>query len=187
MVFPAGSAHAYQKIDSNTGEVWDKALLHFPPDIRIDGHVLHAGWYIVVFQNDRMKRQIAANENITFSTKAFQQNSETGEIELRPLMAFFGSGEDAESIALSPWPVAIALRDYRNRAIIESRPADCPYEGNADDGDSYGASAGDPIDSRTGDRDAPPSTKDESSSVEEDDSFASRIKKMRALSVELGR
>lgn len=182
MKFPAGCAHAYQKTDPVTGEVWDKAILSFPKGMRADGHDLGDGWYLVAFQTDRMKRQINAGGTVTLSVRAFKPHKDTGELEPNHVKAFLGSGTDARALDLSPWSVAIGLRDVRAKLEISNRPDDYPYEGNADGGASYGQAGGDPLSGRSGGRTTPPRKKKKNI---DDDSFASRTKRMRALSAEL--
>ena len=182
MKFPAGCAHAYQKTDQITGEVWDKVILSFPKGMRADGNDLGDGWYLVAFQTDRMKRQIAEGGAVTLSVKAFKLRKDSGELEPNRVKAFIGSGKDVKSLDLSPWSVAIGLRDVRAQQEINNRPDDYPYEGNADGGTSYGQAGGDPLSGRSGGRTTPPRKK---KVVVDDDSFASRTKRMRALSAEL--
>lgn len=182
MKFPAECAHAYQKTDPVTGEVWDKVILSFPKGMRVDGRNLGDGWYLVAFQTERMKRQLESAGAVTLSVKAFKPNKDSGALEPNHVKAFIGSGKDAKSLDLSPWSVAIGLRDVRAQLEINNRPDDYPYEGNAEGGTSYGQAGGDPLSGRSGGRSTPSRKKKK---LVDDDSFASRTKRMRALSAEL--
>ena len=183
MKFPAGCAHAYQRTDKNTGEIWDKVILNFPKGMRADGRDLGNGWYMVAFQNDRMRRQLESGGEVTFSVPAFKENRDTGEVEPNRVKAFLGPGKEAAAIDLNPWSVAIGLRDVRAQIEIANRPEDYPYEGNADDESSYGKLGGDPIEARAGGRTAPPRRKPAPSI--EDDSFASRTRRMRYAAADI--
>lgn len=182
MKFPAGCAHAYQKTDPVTGEVWDKVILSFPKGMRVDGRDLGDGWYLVAFQTNRMRQQIEAGGAVTLSVRAFKADKDTGDLVPNHVKAFLGSGRDAIALDLSPWSVAIGLRDVRAQLEINNRPDDYPYEGNAEGGTSYGQAGGDPLSGRSGGRSTPSRKKKK---LVDDDSFASRTKRMRALSAEL--